>query len=76
MEFYDDAELERLTGLVAENLKIAYPIMVKLTELEPMEIEWVQQLVTITSYLEEYADEAEKWNNRMVELKRQIEQQD
>ena len=71
IETLDDDEYEKLTGLVAENLKIAYPFMVKLTELEPNEIEWVQQLVTITSYFKEYAGEVEKWNRRMIEIKKE-----
>ena len=71
IETLDDYEYKKLTGLVAENLKIAYPFMVKLTELEPDEIEWVQQLITICSYFEEYSGELEKWNRRMIELKRE-----
>ena len=49
---------------------MAHPFLVKLTQLEPDEIEWVQQLVTISSYVDEYLHENEKWSNRLLELKR------
>jgi len=45
--------------------------MIKLTELEPKEVEWVQQLITITSYLEEYNNETQRWNDRLLQLKRE-----
>jgi len=70
-ETFDDNEYERLSILVAQNLKIAYPFMIKLTELEPKEVEWVQQLITITSYLEEYNNETQRWNDRLLQLKRE-----
>jgi len=69
-ETYDDAAYEKITQLIKENLTLAYPFMVKLTELEPNELEWAQQLVTITSYVDEYNDEMEKWSDRVVEIKR------
>lgn len=59
------AELEK--GII-ESLRQAYPYIKKAHEAKPDFLEWVNQLVNITSYVPEYQEEMLKWTKIQKEL--------
>ena len=59
------AELEK--GII-ESLRQAYPYIKKAHEAKPDFLEWVNQLVNITSYVPEYQSEMIEWTKKQKEL--------
>lgn len=46
-----ESDYESLNKQIVENFKLAYPYVKKAQELKPNEMEWVEQMLQITSYL-------------------------
>lgn len=70
-----DSDYEKLNGQIVENFKLAYPYIKKAQELKPKEIEWVQQMIQITSYLMIQDDKMEAEMTKYNELKKQMQGQ-
>ncbi|MEM6264288.1 MAG: tetratricopeptide repeat protein [Bacteroidota bacterium] len=64
-------DIDKYEQEVLSLLKEAYPYMKKVHEAEPENIEWVNQLVNITTYVEEYAEESMKYIKLQKELRGQ-----
>lgn len=61
----EDAELETQ---VVENLRQAYPYIQKVHEAEPDKLEWISQLVIISTYVPELAGDSKKWIEKRKQL--------
>jgi tetratricopeptide (TPR) repeat protein len=68
----DDNAYEGFTKGIADNFKLAYPYIKKAQELKPKEVEWIEQMIQITSFL--MADpEMEKEMNKYYEMKKALQ---
>lgn len=67
----DDYEV--LNKQIIENFKLAYPFIKKVQQLEPKNIEWVNQMIQITSYLMIDDDNMEKEMNTYDQLKKELQ---
>jgi tetratricopeptide (TPR) repeat protein len=63
-----EEEVAALEKGIIESLRSAYPYIVKAHEAKPDFLEWVNQLVNITSYVPEYLGELTKWTTIQREL--------
>ena len=63
-----EADIDAAGGEVKQKLAEAYPLMKKLHELEPDQAEWINQLVSISYYL----DEEEAVINEYVKKQQEI----
>ena len=63
----DEKKVEEFDEKILDMLKKAYPMMVKLHELQPNEREWLSQLVTITGNLGK-DEEMEAYGKKLGEL--------
>jgi tetratricopeptide (TPR) repeat protein len=64
----EEDEVAQLEEQIVENLRQAYPYIKKAHELKPDFLEWVNQLVNITSYVPEYQKEMVEWTKKQKEL--------
>ncbi len=67
----DNTSEEQVAALekgIVDNLRSAYPYILKAHEARPDFLEWVNQLVNITSYVPEHMAEMKKWTDLQREL--------
>lgn len=65
-------DYEKLNAQIIENFKSAYPYIKKAQELKKDEIEWVEQMIQITSYLMIQDDKMEAEMTKYHELKKKM----
>ena len=68
---FDDAEYLKLEERMKENLFNAYPYMNKLHQLEPNNVMWINQLISIVSYMPDKDEEL----MRLMKLRRELQRQ-
>jgi len=68
MEENDEEKIAEYEKNVIESLRQAYPYIKKAHEQKPEFLEWVKQLVNITSYVPEYTSELTEWSKIQREL--------
>ena len=67
----DETSEEQVADLeksIIENLRSAYPYIKKAHEANPEYLEWINQMVNITSYVEEYMGELPEWTKKQRDL--------
>lgn len=66
-------DYEALNKQIIENFKLAYPFIKKVQQLEPKNIEWINQMIQITSYLMIDDDSMEKEMTTYDQLKKELQ---